>query len=110
MSSRAAAWGIFATGLVVLFVLGVFVMFLAAQATTGCDQSFGPEMTHPGYCEVPALKSLVLFLPLLLGLLYVVGSVVGIIVLAKRRWVALIPAGLAVLVAVGLVVEVLLLD
>lgn len=86
MSARAAAWAIFATGLVVLFVLGVFVMFLAGQANTGCDQSFGPEQPHPAYCESEALKTLLVLLPALLGLLYVVGSVVGIIVAGTKRW------------------------
>ena len=85
-------------------------MFLSAQATTGCDQSFGPEMTHPAYCDSDVTRSLVLFLAPLLGLVYIVGSVVGIIVARNSRWVAVIPAGLAVLVAAGLIVEVLLLD
>lgn len=91
-------------------LVGFFVMFLAAQASSGCSQSFGPEMTHPGFCEVPVLKSLVVFLPPILGVFYIVGSVVGITVFAKRRWVALIPAGLAVLVGVLLIVELFSLD
>ena len=105
MSNPATAWGLFVVGLVSLFVMGFFVMFLGAQAATGCDQFFSPEQTHPAFCDSPVTRSLLVFLPLILGAVYVVGSVVGIILLKGSRWSWTVPVGLALAVVLGLVIE-----
>ena len=103
MSNRVNAWLVFGLGFIVLFVFGFFTMFLAAQSSTGCDQSFGPEMTHPAFCGSGFTRTLVPLLPLIAGTVYVVGSIVGIVLLRGSRRSPLVPLGLGVL-AVGVFV------
>ena len=97
MPDRVVAWTFFALGLVLLVVIGFFTMFLAGQASTGCDRSFGAEMTHPAFCDSPVTRRLVVFEPLIAVVLYVAGSIVGIVKLSGSRWAILVPVGLLVL-------------
>jgi hypothetical protein len=108
MSDRVVTWSGFALGLLALGVLGFFTMFLAAQSATGCDQSFGSGMTHPAFCDSSLTRSLVVLLPLIACGVYVVGSILGLVLLRKHRRAGLVPLVLGVL-AVGVFVLVLAL-
>lgn len=110
MSNRANAWLVFGLGLPVVFVFGFFTMFLAAQSSTGCDQSFGPGMTHPAFCSSYVTRALVPLLPLIAGSVYVIGSVVGIPLARGSRRSPFVPLALAVLAAGMCVLTLAIID
>ena len=95
MSNRATAWTLFAIGLALLVFVGFFVMFLFAQASSGCDLKY---LQHPAFCDLELTRRLVVLEPVIAVAIYVVGSVVGIILLKASRWAILVPGVLAVLV------------
>lgn len=102
---RVVTWSGFALGLLVLLVLGFVTMFLAGQAASGCDQSFGPGQVHPAFCDSAVMRSLVVLLPLIVVGVYVGGSIVGIVLLRRSRRAAIVPVVLTVVAVAVFVLE-----